>query len=297
MTTKIQYLSFEGGGVKGLAYSGVLQYFEEQNISLHDLKAVSGSSIGSIVALCVALKYTSTEINTLFNKYNLYNFLSIKKILTCLPNFFYNYGLLHTDELNKIVSEILNIKGVADDITFLELFQICNVNLIVTKANMNESTTIFCDSTKTPNLSVRSTVVTSASFPLIFTPTIEKSLDGTNIYYADGGTFANAPFNYFDIMYDKKETSETAFGFVFKNDPIKINNLLDYIESIVNGLINNSTDMYYEIDGKIDSRIVVITLPKDISTFSVLTDEQKSMLIKSGYMSTLYYFKNILLDA
>ena len=48
-------LVFEGGGVKGVAYSKVAYALEEYGV-LKGIKKVAGSSAGSIMALLVALK-------------------------------------------------------------------------------------------------------------------------------------------------------------------------------------------------------------------------------------------------
>src|SRR5437870_13873229 len=61
----ITALVFEGGGIKGLAYIGVLQALEEKNL-LKDVKWVAGSSVGAMTALMVALGYTQSQITTEF---------------------------------------------------------------------------------------------------------------------------------------------------------------------------------------------------------------------------------------
>jgi NTE family protein len=289
--TKIKYLSFEGGGVKGLAFVGILKYFEEKGISQSDLIAVSGSSIGSIMALCVVLKLTSIEIKSLFDKYNFYNFLSFTKILSSIPNLFYKYGFLSTNELDKIINDIFNLKNIPTDISFTDLYNLTNINLIVTISNLNTNKTIFCSHNDTPSKDVKSTIITSASFPIIFTPTVIKDETSNQYtYYTDGGLFANIPFNYFDDIYDETDTHLYAYGCIFEENTRNINNLFDYIESLISGLLDNSTDKYYDTQGKIDSRVISISLPSDISTFSVLTEEQKNILIDCGYKSALSYF-------
>jgi NTE family protein len=292
--TNIKYLSFEGGGVKGLAFIGVLKYFEDKNITLENLISVSGSSIGAIMALCVSLRFTSSELKSLFDKYNLYNFFSFSKVLYSLPNLFYNYGLLSTDELNKIVTDILTIKNIPVDINFKDFVNLTNINLIITISDMNNSKSIFCNHINTPSKEVKSCIVTSASFPIIFVPTTTKNEDNTFQYYVDGGLFANIPFKYFDEIYDNFDTQLYAYGFIFEDIPLKINNFFDYIEALIEGLVSNSTDMYYKNNDKIDPRIVSIKLPNDIATFSVLNEEQKQKLIDCGYNSSKTYFdKNL----
>ncbi len=67
-------LVFKGGGVKGLAYIGVMQALEEKKV-LGSLKRISGSSAGAINAVLVAFGYTSEEMSPFFLNKNFKEFL------------------------------------------------------------------------------------------------------------------------------------------------------------------------------------------------------------------------------
>src|SRR5205807_629262 len=64
---RIEYLVFEGAGVRGSAYGGVIQELERAQI-ISSIKHVAGSSVGSIAALLIALGYTAEEINQKLDK-------------------------------------------------------------------------------------------------------------------------------------------------------------------------------------------------------------------------------------
>ena len=55
-------LVLEGGGIRGLAYPGVLQVLEEKSI-LKNIEKVAGTSAGAIIALMVGLGYNSHDID------------------------------------------------------------------------------------------------------------------------------------------------------------------------------------------------------------------------------------------
>lgn len=61
MPHEVKYLSFEGGGGKGLAYLGALAAIQERGI-LNQLKGVSGSSAGAITALMISCGYSYREV-------------------------------------------------------------------------------------------------------------------------------------------------------------------------------------------------------------------------------------------
>ena len=59
-------LVFEGAGIKGIAYSGVLKALQEKGILQH-VERVCGTSAGAITALMVSLGYSSEEIYQLIS--------------------------------------------------------------------------------------------------------------------------------------------------------------------------------------------------------------------------------------
>jgi predicted acylesterase/phospholipase RssA len=78
-TNDVNYLAFEGGGGKGIAYLGAVKALEEvfdqkplidlkQDIGLRKLQGISGSSAGSITAFMLALGMSSDEIKKLIDK-------------------------------------------------------------------------------------------------------------------------------------------------------------------------------------------------------------------------------------
>ena len=60
MTTQFRNLTFEGGGVKGIAYIGAMQILEGRGV-LPGIRRVGGTSAGAINALIFALGYSIAE--------------------------------------------------------------------------------------------------------------------------------------------------------------------------------------------------------------------------------------------
>jgi NTE family protein len=67
-------LVFEGGGVKGLAYVGALQVFQQKGI-LPNITRVGGTSAGAICALLVGLNLPIDEISSIFLNLDFKKFL------------------------------------------------------------------------------------------------------------------------------------------------------------------------------------------------------------------------------
>lgn len=285
---KVEFLSFEGGGVKAYAYVGVMKYFSEQKISLCDLKVISGSSIGAFTALCIVLKYDYSEFNEVLADLSVPNFLNFYTICRAIPNIFMQYGVVPTTPLIKLVDEVLSRKNIPTDITFKDLYEYSKIDLIITGSNVNAMETKYFNYKNTPDMKIRDACVISMSYPILFTPTLLN-----NDYYCDGGLYRNIPFKYIDVEYDEQVKS---IGITLQETSDVYNksrNFIEYILCLLNGLYNNSTWSDFKDDKYvIDKRICQIPIPSDISSFHV-TDEQKQLLCDSGYNAIKKYMDSL----
>ena len=63
---EIKNLIFEGAGVRGLAYAGVVEALEEYQI-IDQVDKVGGTSAGAIIALLIALEYDSEALTSIIS--------------------------------------------------------------------------------------------------------------------------------------------------------------------------------------------------------------------------------------
>lgn len=71
---EIKNLVFEGSGMRGLAYAGVIEELEKKGI-ITNIERVGGTSAGAVTALLISLGYTAEQIRiilseTKFQKFN-----------------------------------------------------------------------------------------------------------------------------------------------------------------------------------------------------------------------------------
>lgn len=285
----IQYLSLEGGGVKAYAYVGVLKYFAEHHISLSHLKVISGSSIGAFSALCITLQYDYSEFHEILSDLSLPNFVTFYTVCKALPNIFMKYGAVCTTPLVKLLDETLSRKKISTDITFQELYNKTNIDLILTGSNINTSETKYFNYKNTPNMKVKDACVISMSYPILFTPTRLN-----NDYYCDGGLYRNLPFEYVELEYDDEHFN--TLGITLKEQSevyYSSRNFIEYLLCLVNGLYNNSTWSDFKNDKyQTDKRICEILIPASISSFYV-TEEQKTELETAGYNAIKNYMDSL----
>ena len=74
MVIQFRNLVFEGGGVKGIAYTGAMQILEQRGI-LTNIRRVGGTSAGAINALVYALGYNVTEQTEILNSVDFKKFM------------------------------------------------------------------------------------------------------------------------------------------------------------------------------------------------------------------------------
>lgn len=191
----ITSLTFEGGGVKGIAYAGAYKALREQEGLLDKLHWVAGSSAGAMTALLVALNYTPAEIEAELSSVDFSEFAeSLPDGRLATINYIFkntnkiskniNHGINDGKKLYNWVQNIVERKLGSKEATFLDLkkksdsrfsklevlpqedFEYKNLFVIVTNALKNK-TEIFSWETA-PNLQISDAVLTSMSIPGFF---------------------------------------------------------------------------------------------------------------------------------
>lgn len=295
MKREINTLIFSGGGVKGIAYIGVLRYLNEicerrknedidkDSIPNIDIHTVCGVSIGSIVGLLYILGYNCDELTEELNNINLH---SLKKMK--IRNFINEYGF---DNGNKVINWIETLivkKGYSKNITFKQLYTIKNINLQILASNINKYTYTMFDSINTPDLLIKDAIRMSISVPFLFTI---KSYNGD--IHVDGGLINNYPIKLF------KDNLENVLGlklvtkgeFESHNIDVKIDNFESYIYNVMKCFMvqkeKETTLSYIYKDHTICIETEHVT---NLLNFG-LTDEEKNKLINIGYESASKYFE------
>ena len=254
----IRNLVFEGAGIRGIAYCGVVQELEARNM-LQSLEKVGGTSSGAITALAISLGYRGKEIETIvgklnFRRFNDGNFFFIGGINRMKKYFGWYRGLKFENWLENIIKQ----KTGDGEITFEQLHLRGFKDLYVTGTCLNKLE-VFVFSHKTyPKMKVKDAVRISMSIPLYFEAVFidkdgqlvrrPKNKHGLNIM-VDGGFTGNFPIRMFDSL---AHSNFSTLGFridseeQIKNDlgnrklaQVPITNLNDYMRAFYNMVIEN----------------------------------------------------------
>ena len=283
----IKNLVFSGSGSKIFIYLGVIKYLLETD-KLKEVTNFVGTSGGTIIALLLVLEYQYESILDLFIKINLD---TLKKIDSSdVLNFFDNYGINDLDECERILRIILNAKVGKRNITFKELYEITNKNLVVCATNLHKYKTVFFSHTDYPEMDVITAITMSICIPFFFKPMLYNKE-----YFIDGSITCHYPIEYFKDQEELKSTlgilivpdyyicQDNELGTTFNCiKKAKIDTIEDYIFTVLGcPIFKTIQDVYH----KYKQNTVLIINNFNGFNFDV-SEAEKMKFLEEGYKIT-----------
>ncbi|SHJ59542.1 patatin-like phospholipase family protein [Paramaledivibacter caminithermalis] len=284
MNYKINNLVFQGGGVLGIAYLGVLNYLYNNGI-LQRMKRVGGTSAGAITACLASFSLPFDEMKKIadtldykkitqrgessdFEKIPAVVRKEIARIfgdINCIYRLITNYGWYSSEYFYEWIKEQIasqfNSSKKLPPYTFKDFKNsyihkkqrpFLDLYVMGTDISTNSSK-VFCFET-TPDMEVATAIRISMSIPLFFESikfdkniTPKKSVP---YVFSDGGIMRNYPINLFDSHYfmDKivNGVNIQTLGVRFKSKTkyTEINSFIDYIENLIKSFMKIQQDMY-----------------------------------------------------
>jgi predicted acylesterase/phospholipase RssA len=184
----IRNLVISGGSTKSISVLGCLKFLDEMGVLEH-ITTFVGTSAGSIIALLLALGFTTNEMIA-FLKDNMFGQKLYQLQLDEVINFSMvtSFGLDSGNNIIQFIEDAVMLKYHTKDMTFLELAKCSGKHLVVCVANITKEVSEFFSVDTHPNASVVQAVRMSISLPLIFTPIKYK-----DCYYVDGAIYESFP--------------------------------------------------------------------------------------------------------
>ena len=175
----------------GLAHVGALEVLESQGL-LRCVKEYIGISAGSLVALCICVGYTVSEMRNINNAldFRLMQNLDLETMLSFLDS----YGLDNGQNFEKLLNILLRAKNLSPEITFAEfaeqfperpqprIFATNILSCVKQEFSVKE----------TPTVQMKFAVLASSCVPFLFTPV--RDLSGN--VFVDGALIAFSPFHH-----------------------------------------------------------------------------------------------------
>ncbi|MCW8846446.1 MAG: patatin-like phospholipase family protein [Gammaproteobacteria bacterium] len=176
-TFPFRNLVFEGGGVKGVAYLGALEVLEKRGI-LGQIKRVAGASVGGLNALLLSLGYSPAETRKILWKLDFRNFLDDDwGLVRDTRRFVRSFGWYKGDFFRHWVGELIRAKVGASDATFRDLSEHGCLDLSLVVTNLATGFSEICSLEHTPNMPVADAMRMTISIPLFFTAVPGKGHD------------------------------------------------------------------------------------------------------------------------
>ena len=323
---KYENLVFEGGGMRGIAFGGVLKFFEDHNLMQY-VKRLAGSSAGSIVAAAVAIGYTGTEIIDILDKTDFEKFKDDSwGVVLDVYRFFNKYGIYKGDVFLTWFKNLVKEKTQDENTTFKQVYDNYGKELVITGTCLNRGQTYYFDHKNWPNMPIALAVRISMSIPLIFKAVVihtkdpkldkdgnpELDEDGNVVMVdradtmVDGGLLNNYPIWVFDGKHiGDSDVDESAMqksktlGFKLMSSLEKEDTMLYHYYEPINGIVDYMkafiSSMTIQIErghirkGYWDKSVSINT--GDVHTLDFnLGQETKDKLIQTAYNATKNHF-------
>lgn len=323
---KYENLVFEGGGIRGIAFGGVLKFFEQHKLMKY-VKRIAGSSAGAIVAAGVAIGYTGNEIIDILSKTDFEQFKDDSwGVVFDVYRFFNSYGIYRGDKFLMWFQKLVKDKTQDENTTFKQVYENYGIELVITGTCLNRSITYYFHHSTWPDMPIALAVRISMSVPLIFKAitlhTKEHKLDsdgnkefdddGNPIMIdredimVDGGLLNNYPIGVFDgktigdpDIDEKAMENSKTLGFKLmssyeKQDSVlyhyyePINNIVDYMKAFIDSM-TIQIERGHIRKGYWSKSVSINT--GDIHTLDFnIPQETKDKLVQSAYDATKNHF-------
>jgi NTE family protein len=328
-TYEYKNLVLEGGGVRGIAYTGVFSVLEKKGI-LNRIEQVAGSSSGSIAGMMLSIGYTAAETDSIMLELPIQKFNDGKGgVVGKYRRFKNDFGIYKGAAFEKWLQQIVAAKTGNPLLTFEQLHQLHLYNnnykdLFCTGTNLSKQQLEIFSFTTTPSMPIALAVRISSGIPLYFEPValdnqlqkIKKS-DSTSFinYYVDGGMLSNYPISIFDtcangdnnpLHCDKVKFNRQTIGIKLErpqqidslnNNSIKIpaydiNKLSEYLSAFSNLLMETLSRKYPGLENE-KGRTIYVSQGNISSQVKKTKQQDKLLLYENGVKAASAFFKQM----
>ncbi len=284
----IKHIVCSGGGIAGFSYYGMLKECYNQGLwKIEDIETIYGTSVGSICAVVISLKYDWIILDDYLIKRPWQNVFKFD--LYSIINSVEKRGIFGLETIKEILKPLLNGKNLSTDITLKEFYEHTKIEIHVFSTEITSFELVDFSYKTHPNWKLIDVVYTSCSVPIIFSPLIKDSK-----CYCDGGLLLNYPLSKcIENGADKDEIIGLYCSINENNDIIsEKSSLLDYIIIILKKLIcvflpktSNSIKHEYTIESPIVSIYDIVSITNSIDERTSLIEKGVDV-IKNIFTST-----------
>lgn len=250
LKNKTVALALGGGSVLGATHVGVLKALDE---SKAEIKAISGTSAGAIIATLYAFGKSAKEIEKIVLKFEWKNLSSMTLS---------KFGLLSNEKIGEMIRYNIGDKNIED----------ATIPLYIIATDITTGEKVLLDKGN-----VSDAVMASTCVPGIFVPV---EINGRIL--VDGGIIENIPLS---CLKDKKVDFIIGVDLITEHSNKKPNNAIE--------VLYNSFSFLVKTNKKIQTKEADILIKPDLSKFNAIDMSQMKDLIKIGYDETRKIIKNL----
>jgi predicted acylesterase/phospholipase RssA len=186
-THAIKHLVISGGGINGFTFYGALRETERKKIwHIDNIETIYGTSIGSVLAVMLALKYDWDTLDDYLIKrpwQHIYRF-----DMYSIIDSFQKRGIFTKKVIEETFSPLFHGKDLSMDITMKEFFEKTGIEIHVFTTELNTFRLLDISYKTHPDWKVIDAVYCSSALPIVMSP----MLNGDS-WYCDGGLICNYP--------------------------------------------------------------------------------------------------------
>lgn len=274
-------LALSAGGSLGVMYAGALKVLQDLGV-LQKIKIFAGTSVGALVACCLALGYTAEELLPYFTDLSLSSLRSPDDAMQTILNCWYSLGMYSTDHAATFLRTRVRKKAELENLTFQQLYDIFGTELHIATCNVTLGTTVYFSKYQTPDAPIIDAVCMSICVPIVFQPiTYKKEL------YIDGATFGHyVPYNF--AMRDTRtvltiELVPNTYSGKFNRPVIK--GIGSFSMAVIRGIWQNFVTATR-------TKVDTISLEYELDALAdTVSEGDRIKMIHEGVHSTVEFFK------
>lgn len=271
-------LACTGGGTKALSNLGVIKALEELNIKI---SAISGTSIGSCIAVLYAMGYTTKEIEDKLKIYTIeYPKFTVKDKILAPFKLLARGGGKNPTIITKTIREASEAKG-------KRLMNDLDMPVFIPTMDITEKKTVYYTSRKIKNevcymdRPIEEAVKNTCSLPLLYVPN-NVYIDGKLHQFLDGGMTNNIPTHRMNQFADYVIGVENVY---YKETNQKKVNIITGIRNTFQSMRRTAIVWQRE-----PADLIIKVDCKDVDIIG--NEEEVEQCIKAGYDATMEIFKS-----
>jgi predicted acylesterase/phospholipase RssA len=269
----IKHIVCSGGGHTGFTYYGILRETNKAGIwNIDNIESIYGTSVGSIFAVMLALKYDWDILDDYLIKrpwQNVYK-IDMYSFIESLTK----RGVFDIKVISDTFLPLFKGKDISLDITLKEFYEKTKIDLHIFATNLADVTVTDISHKTHPDWKVIDAVYCSSALPILFSPFVK---DGTS--FCDGGLLLNYPLE--SCISNGAKLDEIIAirkdGILFKTAAVETNKtLIEYVLTLINSVFRKiQFTPHYELPNEIVVETSIMTLDLLISVVNSAEERQK----------------------